>query len=120
MGFLESRLGLDDAQAQACADAALGARMQRGDNLKPTFDFLESRLGLDDAQVRKLVLKLPSVLGYSVEDNLEPTIEFYANTLAVDTPRLAEFILSLPSLLGYSLPKRLQPRHRRMVEAGVT
>ena len=57
------------------------------------FDWLQMRL-LDDAGLRKTVLRLPAVLGYSVEDNLAPKLDWLQSRLDLDDAGLRKMVLS--------------------------
>ena len=46
------------------------------------------------------MLRLPPVLGYSVEDNLAPKLEWLQNYLDLDEGQLRKFVLLLPNMLG--------------------
>ena len=60
-------------------------------NLAPTLDFLAAALGLDGAAddaaatdaLRRIVLRLPGVLGLSVPNNLAPKLEFLDRALGL-------------------------------------
>ena len=74
---------------------------------------------LSPEQLRKVVVGMPHVLGYSVDANLEPTLAFYGEALGVDREGLAAFISGMPSALIRSLTMRLRPRHDRCVQTGM-
>ena len=54
-------------------------------------DWLQKRLDLDDEGLRKMVLLLPALLGYSVEDKLEPTLDWLQKRLDLDDAGLRKW-----------------------------
>ena len=57
-----------------------------------------------------MVVRLPPVLGYSIEDNVLPTIDFLQRELDLSDRDLRERIVGNPTILGYSIERRLRPR----------
>ena len=51
------------------------ARCDIDDKLKPMMQQLEA-WGLDKSQVAKVLVRVPQVLGYSLEENLRPTVQW--------------------------------------------
>ena len=51
-------------------------------------DWLQSSLDLSDAELKKVVLRLPAVLSYSVETNLAPRLDWLQNRLDLDAAQL--------------------------------
>ena len=72
--------------------------------------WLQSSLDLSDAELKKVVMKLPSVLSLSVEDNLAPTLEWLQTRLELDEAQLGKVVLTSPPLLGLSIEDNLAPK----------
>lgn len=61
-----------------------------------------------------MVLRMPSLLTFSVENNFRPKLEFLVGEMGRGVGELKEF----PQFFGYSLEGRIKPRHMMMVERG--
>jgi mTERF domain-containing protein len=59
--------------------------------------------------VRTLVLRLPSVLGLSIDANVRPKLEFLSAALGLSKDELREALCREPAVLGASLDKSLRP-----------
>ena len=98
--LLRTRLSMTEAELDRMVRRRpLGALA----TVAPKLDWLQTRLDLDDAGLRIMVLRIPAVLGYSVEDNLPPKLEWFQKRLDLDDEQLRKMIVALPSLLGYSV-----------------
>merc|ERR1712032_348242 len=71
-------------------------------------DWLEQRLNLDDASLRKMILKYPNILGYSIEGNMEPTLDWLQQRLNLDDASLGKMIRKFPQILGLSIEDNLE------------
>ena len=116
---LQRLLALSDADAATVQRKVRGKSLGLG-NLEPKLAYLETRLALSREQLCKVVVAMPTLLGYSVDANLEPKLVFYADALRLDKAGLAAFVCRFPTALGYSLAKRLRPRYDACVQAGMT
>ena len=72
-------------------------------------DALEARLGLNEAELKKVVLRLPSVLGLSVDDTVLPKLAALQERLDLSEAELKKLVLSLPAVLGYSIVANVLP-----------
>ena len=105
--LLRARFSLTDAELDRVERHKLaGARA----TVEPKLVWLQSRLDLDDARLRKILLLLPRVLGFSVENNLAPTLDWLQTRLDLDESGLRKMVLALPSLLGCSVEDNLAPK----------
>ena len=73
-------------------------------------DALEGRLGLNEVEIKKVVLSLPSVLGYSIEENVLPSLSALQSRLGLSELELKKVVLRLPQVLGYSIEANLLPK----------
>ena len=74
--------------------------------------YLQS-LGVTD--IAKVVTRLPSILGLSIENNLKPTVEYLTNECYATISDIEK----MPALVSYSLDKRIKPRHAFLQTKGV-
>ena len=99
------RLGCTEAQGEKAAGRLLpyvrdwlDSDWQRAD---VTHSALQQLLGLSEAEVRKLVLALPSVLGFSIEENVRPTVAALRSLLGLSEAEVRKL-----SLIHISEPTR--------------
>ena len=117
--YCEHRFGISEDIAQH-TEAKLKQRAKYIDATMAAriCDALQSRLGLSEAQLQKIVVALPSVLGYSFESNIEPKLDFLQAELELSLDMMREMVLALPALLGYSQTRRYIPRLEACREVG--
>jgi hypothetical protein len=72
--------------------------------------WLRSRLDLSDAELKKVMMRLPQVLGLSVEATLEPKLDWLQDRLDLDAAQLKKMVLRLPAVLSYSVEDNFSPR----------
>jgi len=72
--------------------------------------WLQSELGLSDAELKKVVMRFPALLGYSVEDNMAPKLDWLQARLDLDDAGLRKMVLRLPALLSCSVENNLTPK----------
>ena len=124
LAFLESNMDMspDDARRVVCRVPSIVGSAE--DTLTARIAFLRDELLGDgdeepSAALRAMVLRMPSILTYSVDRNLRPKIAFAVNELGYTQSALANELLAFPAFLSYSLDKRLRPRAERMKAANV-
>ncbi len=106
--LLRTRLSMTEAEL----DRMVRRRRPLGAlaTVAPKLDWLQTRLDLDDAGLRIMVLRIPTVLGYSVEDNVAPKLDWLQTRFDLDDVQLRKMVLTLPSLLGYSVEDNVAPK----------
>ena len=72
-------------------------------------EVMQARLGLSEAELRKVVLRLPQVLGYSIEGNILPSLTALQARLGLSEAELRTVVLRLPAVLGYSMDDNVLP-----------
>ena len=110
--FVE-RLGCTEAEGEKAAGRLLpnirdwlDTDWQRADETRSS---VQQLLGLSEAEVRKLVLRQPQVLGYSVEENVRPTVAALRSLLGLSEAEVRKLVLRQPSVLGQSVEENLRP-----------
>ncbi|KAL4185384.1 hypothetical protein AMTRI_Chr10g230390 [Amborella trichopoda] len=77
-------------------------------------DFLLS-LGVKQRDIKKIILRQPQILEYTVENNLKSHVQFLLS-LGVPHSKLGRIISAAPSLFSYSVEQSLKPTVRYLVE----
>ena len=74
-------------------------------------DWLQRFLGPDEAhKLRKVVLRCPSALYYSLEDKIEPLLENLSERLDLkNVKQLRKMVVTHPPLLSYSFENKIAP-----------
>ena len=72
-------------------------------------------VGVKHRDVRKILLRQPQILEYTVENNLKSHVAFLMG-LGIPSSRLGQIISAAPSLFSYSLENSLKPTVRYLVE----
>ena len=106
--YVTSRFGCG-AEEAAKFEKGNSGRASSVDRATDSCDKLQQRLDLSEAELKKIVLKLPSVLGYSYEANLGPSIAALQERLDLSEAELKKIVLRVPPLLGLSYEANLEP-----------
>ena len=109
--ILLERLGVTPEKA-AKAEGKLLPNIRRDltrEHAEEVCDFLQSRLNLDGAELKRIVLKQPSALSYSIDNNLAPTIDWLKVNLSLTKAELKKLVLRFPNMLSYSIDANLAP-----------
>ncbi|WJX64898.1 Transcription termination factor mterf9, chloroplastic [Trifolium repens] len=77
-------------------------------------DYLLS-LGVKRTDIRRILLRQPQILEYTVENNLKTRVAFLMG-LGVPSSKLGQIITSTPSIFSYSLENSLKPTVRYLIE----
>ncbi|KAK9133004.1 hypothetical protein Scep_012532 [Stephania cephalantha] len=77
-------------------------------------EFLFS-VGVKRKDIRKILLRQPQILEYTVENNLKSHVAFLTN-LGIRDSRIGQIITAAPSLFSYSVDQSLKPTVRYLVE----
>ena len=99
----------DDAGTRWCWGCG-GAGLQRAGEVLPSLAALQSRLGLSDAELKKVVLRLPAVLGFSVEANVLPSLAALQSRLGLSEAELKKVVLLQPAVLSLSVEANVLPK----------
>lgn len=83
--------------------------------LLPKIQYLES-LGLSHEDVVNMVLRSPGLLTYSIQNNLVPKVSYFLGDMEGDLLELKSF----PQYFSFSLERKIMPRHRSLVEHGLS
>ncbi|XP_057441048.1 transcription termination factor MTERF9, chloroplastic isoform X2 [Lotus japonicus] len=77
-------------------------------------DYLMS-VGVKHRDVRKILLRQPQILEYTIENNLKAHVDFLRG-LGIPNSRIGQIIAAAPSLFSYSVDNSLKPTARYLVE----
>ncbi|XP_042442560.1 transcription termination factor MTERF9, chloroplastic-like [Zingiber officinale] len=77
-------------------------------------EFLMS-VGVKHRDIRRILIRQPQILEYTVENNLKSHVAFLVN-IGVPHSRVGQIITSAPSLFSYSVEHSLKPTVRYLVE----
>ncbi|XP_052207494.1 transcription termination factor MTERF9, chloroplastic [Diospyros lotus] len=77
-------------------------------------EFLLS-VGVKHKDIRKILLRQPQILGYTVENNLKSHVAFLGS-LGIPDSRIGQIITVTPSLFSYSVENSLKPTVRYLLE----
>ncbi|KAG7013135.1 Transcription termination factor MTEF1, chloroplastic [Cucurbita argyrosperma subsp. argyrosperma] len=83
--------------------------------LLPKIQYLEN-LGLSHKDVVNMVLRSPALLTYSIQNNLVPKVDYFLGDMKGDLSELRRF----PQYFSFSLERKIKPRHRLLVEHGLS
>lgn len=72
-------------------------------------------VGVKQKDIKKILLRQPQILEYTVENNLKSHVSFLVN-LGVPDSRIGQIITAAPSLFSYSIEHSLKPTIRYLVE----
>ncbi|ONI13626.1 hypothetical protein PRUPE_4G234100 [Prunus persica] len=81
---------------------------------KERLEYLLS-VGVKQRDVRRMLLRQPQILEYTVENNLKSHVAFLMS-LGIPSSRFGQIIAAAPSLFSYSIENSLKPTVRYLVE----
>ncbi|XP_030546251.1 transcription termination factor MTERF9, chloroplastic isoform X2 [Rhodamnia argentea] len=81
---------------------------------KERLDYLLS-IGVKNRDVKRILLRQPQILEYTVENNLKSHVAFLMG-LGIPNSRIGQIIAAAPSLFSYSVENSLKPTVRYLVE----
>ncbi|KAI3418128.1 uncharacterized protein J3R85_013999 [Psidium guajava] len=81
---------------------------------KERLDYLLS-IGVKNRDVKRILLRQPQILEYTVENNLKSHVAFLMG-LGIPNSRIGQIIAAAPSLFSYSVENSLKPTVRYLIE----
>lgn len=72
-------------------------------------------VGVKQRDVKRILLRQPQILEYTVENNLKSHVAFLMS-LGIPNSRIGQIIAAAPSLFSYSIENSLKPTMRYLVE----
>ncbi|XP_074583114.1 LOW QUALITY PROTEIN: transcription termination factor MTERF9, chloroplastic [Curcuma longa] len=90
-----------------CLQISLSSAQER-------LEFLMS-VGVKHRDIRRILIRQPQILEYTVENNLKSHVAFLVN-IGVPHSRVGQIITSAPSLFSYSVEHSLKPTVRYLIE----
>jgi len=106
--YVTTRFGCAAEEAVKFAKSTMG-RSSRVERAADSCDKLQQRLDLGEVELKKIVLQLPQVLGYSYEANIEPSLAALQRRLDLSEAELKKIVLKLPPVLGCSYEANIEP-----------
>jgi mTERF domain-containing protein len=113
LSFLRN-LGFVGPNSITCQTTLLLVSSAEG-TLLPKIQYLQS-LGLSYEQVVNMVIRSPGLLTLSVRNNFSPKAKYFLEEMKGDIEELKRF----PQYFSFSLEGKIKPRHRLLVEYGLT
>ncbi|CAH1428600.1 unnamed protein product [Lactuca virosa] len=77
-------------------------------------EFLMS-VGVKSKDIKKILMRQPQILQYTVESNLKSHVAFLVN-LGIQDSRIGQIITATPSIFSYSVENSLKPTVRYLIE----
>ncbi|KAI5674721.1 hypothetical protein M9H77_15085 [Catharanthus roseus] len=77
-------------------------------------EFLIS-VGVKHRDIRKIIMRQPQILGYTVESNLKSHVAFL-HSLGIRDSKIGQIVAAAPSLFSYSVENSLKPTVRYLLE----
>ncbi|XP_022846050.1 transcription termination factor MTERF9, chloroplastic-like isoform X2 [Olea europaea var. sylvestris] len=90
-------------------------------SLQINVDSAEERLGyllsvgVKHRDIRKIILRQPQILGYTIENNLKSHVAFLGR-LGIPESRIGQIITATPSMFSYSIDNSLKPTVKYLLE----
>ncbi|KAI3504489.1 hypothetical protein L1887_26000 [Cichorium endivia] len=81
---------------------------------KERLEFLMS-VGVKSKDIKKILMRQPQILQYTVESNLKSHVAFLVN-LGIQDSRIGQIITATPSIFSYSVENSLKPTVRYLIE----
>lgn len=72
-------------------------------------------VGVKRRDIRKILMRQPQILEYTVENNLKAHVSFLVS-IGIPDSRVGQIITAAPSLLSYSVEQSLKPTIRYLIE----
>ncbi|KAL7543064.1 hypothetical protein ACHAXR_012377, partial [Thalassiosira sp. AJA248-18] len=86
-----------------------------GKKMLPILDTLQSKLELSSAELRKLMIRMPSLMGMGMSA-FDDRLDFFINEADMSIKELKEAVKRQPSLVQYGVASTLRPKLRFFIE----
>jgi hypothetical protein len=111
--YLQRRLqiGPTTVQAMIKTHTRLSTYSVKG-KIQPTLYALQSEIGLSSSELRKVILRMPSLIGMSINEGrgLTQRLDFFIDKVGMTQSELRKGVIKQPSLIQYSVDKSLRPK----------
>ena len=107
LSYVQARLALDGADTATLKRKLLFCPDE--ERIQLVLDAVQAQLGLSDAELKKVVLRLPPIIGYSFEGNIKPTLDALQAQLGLSESELKKVVLHQPSIMSCSVENTLIP-----------
>ncbi|GFZ21930.1 mitochondrial transcription termination factor family protein [Actinidia rufa] len=109
-----STFGLKDSHFIQMYDRHMPSLQINVGSARERLEFLLS-VGVKHRDIRKILMRQPQILEYTVENNLKSHVAFLAS-LGIPDSRIGQIIAATPSLFSYSVENSLKPTVRYLLE----
>lgn len=109
-----STFGLKDSHFIQMYDRHMPSLQINVGSAQERLEFLFS-VGVKHKDVRKILMRQPQILEYTMDNKLKPHVAFLAS-LGIPDSRIGQIITATPSLFSYSLENSLKPTVRYLLE----
>ncbi|GAA0186533.1 hypothetical protein LIER_33821 [Lithospermum erythrorhizon] len=109
-----STFGLKDTHFIQMYERHMPSLQINAESAQERLEFLLSH-GVKHGDIRKIILRQPQILQYTVEKNLQSHVNFLTN-LGIPNTRIGQIITATPSLFSYSVENSLKPTVRYLLE----
>ncbi|PSS06044.1 Transcription termination factor like [Actinidia chinensis var. chinensis] len=109
-----SSFGLKDSHFIQMYDRHMPSLQINVGSARERLEFLLG-VGVKHRDIRKILMRQPQILEYTVENNLKSHVAFLAS-LGIPDSRIGHIIAATPSLFSYSVENSLKPTVRYLVE----
>lgn len=113
--YLQRRLQVRPSTVQAMikTHAQLSTYSIEG-KIEPTLNALQSKVGFSSSELRKVILRMPSLVGMSIDESsgrgLMQRLQFFHHEVGMTQSELRKAVIKQPSLLQYSVDNSLRPK----------
>ncbi|GAU28386.1 hypothetical protein TSUD_257140 [Trifolium subterraneum] len=109
-----STFGIKESQFVQIYERHMSSFQINVNSAQERIDYLLS-LGVKRTDIRRILLRQPQILEYTVENNLKTHVAFLMG-LGVPSSKLGQIIASTPSIFSYSVENSLKPTVRYLIE----
>jgi len=117
MKAIRDFIGMTDAELNRIISRVPEVRSYDATDSKICISFLAERLSLTNLEIKKkLVLRLPQVLGYDYKNDIKPSLDLLQKRMDLDDEELSALILKCPQIIGLEYEQNLEPKIQAVLE----
>jgi len=107
--YLQGVLGLKGAEVGKALFKCTSLFTYSVQKFEDSAEYCLSELGLSHKQLRKLVLKAPTILGFSLNSKVIVTVDFLSAELGITRREVGTLLMTFPQLMTCSLENNIKP-----------